>query len=416
PRISGVISSSRKPVSAKQNLSRPRPRGFAVVCHLLGFFLVCFLIPRNARADSLKESARALARKVWFSTRATTVTCDFRNLSTLRRAEFANLSAAFEEELQRRGVIILPADAAVNLVVSVTQDPAEYIGVVQIQRKESTETVMEAIGPVNGPAAPEPAFSLALHREFLFSQDNPILDVLFDANSKLAFVLGIRELGTYELRDEHWVLTGAEPLPRHRAPKRSERGYLTIGIESEAIVFPEEFCTMSLLPGTKGWDCQKNSSGSGVRGISAETMAGKNLGAWISGAPLEAGGKTRIVVTGDDGLARLYEDGAEPVAVFSNWGSEIASVYSGCGSGWQLLVTGKGDWTKHDEIQAIDLQERRAQSVSDPMEFPGPIVALQAPGERGAPSATVNAQAVAVDRNLQTGRYDAYLLSIACTR
>ena len=75
----------------------------------------------------------------------------------------------------------------------------------------------------------------------------------------------------------------------------------------------------------------------------------------------------------------MYEDGTEPVAVFPNWGSEIASVYSGCGSGWQLLVTGKADWTKPDEIQAIDIQDRRAQPVSDPMEFPGPIVALQTP-------------------------------------
>ena len=127
-------------------------------------------------------------------------------------------------------------------------------------------------------------------------------------------------------------------------------------------------------------------------------------------------GKTRIIVTSEDGLARLYEEAAEPVAVFPNWGSEIASVYSGCGSGWQLLVTGKGDWTKPDEIQAIDIQERRAQSVSDPMEFPGPIVALQTPRDERCSERHGTGQAVAVDRNLQTGRYEAYLLSIACTR
>jgi hypothetical protein len=414
--ISGVISSSRKPVSAKQNLSPPRPRGLAVLSYFLIFSLIYSLAPPDARADTVEESARALARKVWSSIHATTVTCDFRNLSTLPRAEFANLSSAFQEELQRRGVKILPADAAVNLVVSVTQDPAEYIGVVQIQRKESTETVMETVGPVKGPVPPEPAFSLTLHREFLFSQDTPILDVVFDSSAKFAYALGIRELSAYQLRNEQWVFTGSEGLPRHRVPKRSERGYFAIGIDSESAVFPEESCIFSMPPGSRGWECRKNSDSWGVRAVSPEVMAGKNLGAWVSAAQLDTEGKTRLVVMGEDGLARLFEGGPEPVAVFPNWGSEIASVYSGCGTGWQLLVTGRGDWTKPDEIQAIDIQERRPQSVSDPLEFPGPIVALQTPGERGAVSATANAEAVAVDRNLETGRYEAYLLSIACTK
>lgn len=403
-------------MSAKQNLSPPRPRGLVVLSYFLIFLLIYSLAPLDARADTVGESARALARKVWSSIHATTVTCDFRNLSTLRRAEFANLSAAFQEELQRRGVKILPADAAVNLVVSVTQDPAEYIGVVQIQRKESTETVMETIGPVDGPAAPEPAFSLALHREFLFSQEIPILDVVLGKDGKHADVLGVHEVSAYELQGDRWELTVSNRLPRHRAPKRSDRGFLGIGIDSVSAVFPEEICNVSNLPGSKGWECQKNSSAFSVRGVSPEAVAGKNLGTWISAAQIVTEGKTKIIVTSEDGLARMYEEATEPVAVFPNWGSEIASVYSGCGSGWQLLVTGKGDWTKPDEIQAIDIQERRAQPVSDPMEFPGPIVALQTPRESGAPSATAHGQAVAVDRNLQTGLYEAYLLSIACTR
>jgi len=79
-------------------------------------------------------------------------------------------------------------------------------------------------------------------------------------------------------------------------------------------------------------------------------------------------------------------------------------------------VTGKGDWTKADEIQAIDLKDRRAQSVSAAIEFSGPIVALRTPATRTADDAAANARAVAVARNLQTGRYEAYQLSITCSR
>jgi hypothetical protein len=64
---------------------------------------------------------------------------EFRNISSLGSTEFASLSTAFKEELERRGVKIVLADAVVNLVVSVTQNPTEYIGVVQIQRKENTD-------------------------------------------------------------------------------------------------------------------------------------------------------------------------------------------------------------------------------------------------------------------------------------
>ncbi|MGB7282501.1 MAG: hypothetical protein WBE13_09590 [Candidatus Acidiferrum sp.] len=369
-----------------------------------------------------------MARKVWSSAHTTAVTCDFRNLSSLRRAEFATLTAAFEEELQRRGIKIVAEDAPVTLILSVTQDPAEYIGVVQIRRKENTEAVMETIGPVNGPAAPEPAFGLTLHREFLFSQDSPILDVVLDNEGKRAEVLRKEEISFYELQGDRWVMTGSERLPTHRPPERAERGLIIPGAGSQAVYLSGELCRTSSGAnssdengsGAKGWSCEQYTDQMPARTVSPGALAGKKLGKWVSVAELDTDGKARVVVTGEDGLARLYEDGTEPVAVFPNWGGEFASVYSGCGSGWQLLVSGKDDWTKPDEIQAIDIQERRTQPVSDPMEFSGPIVALRTPGTRSAANTTAdftaNTEAVAVDRNLQTGRYEAYLLSIACSR
>jgi len=336
------------------------------------------------------------------------------------------LTGAFEEELQQRGVKILATDAAVKLVVNVSQDPAEYIGVVQIQRKDNTETVMETIGPVNGTAAREPAFSISLHREFLFSQDGPILDVALSSDGKHAEQLGTQEFSLYELQGDEWVLRGTEHLPVSRPSQRGERGIIVQGNDSQTVYLADELCRTSSSDSSsaKGWSCEKYTDQMPTRAISAEALAGKKIGVWISAAQLETDGKAQIVATGEDGLARLYEDGPDPVAVFSNWGSEIASVYSGCGSGWQLLVTGGEDWTKPDEIQAVDIQDRRAQSVSDPIEFLGPIVVLRTPGMRTGGNATASvttngaadAQAVAVDRNLQTGRYEAYLLSIACSR
>ncbi len=310
---------------------------------------------------------------------------------------------------------ILAADAAASLVVSITQNPTEYIGVVQIQRKEIIETVMDTIGLVKGPGVPEPQFSLVLHKELLFSSDSPILDVVLAIDAKHAYALGVQEISSYEWQGGQWVPTGVEHLPIHRSPERGGRGFILQGVDSQRVYFPGEFCHVSTVSG-EGWSCEKYADLMPVPTVPSEAVAGKKLGAWISGAQFETEGKTKIVVTGQDGSARLYEDGAEPVAVFSNWGSEIASVYSGCGSGWQVLVTGKGDWTTSDAIQAIDLKDRRARSVSAAMEFPGPVVALHTPATRTADNAAANARAVAVARNLQTGRYEAYQLSITCSR
>ena len=413
PGHTAVLSSTGKPVYAKQNVL-PRSRGRVILCTLLAFFL--FLSPRLARADSLEEAARALARKVWSSIRGSSVSCEFRNLSSLRSSEFAIVSAAFQEELQRRGAKILLADAAVPLIVSVTQNPTEYICVVQIQRKENPETIMDTLGLVKGPAAPQPAFSIGLHKELLFSQDTPILDVALDSDTKHAYVLGSEEISFYEWRGAEWVLTSSDLLPTHRPAERAGQGlYSRMDVDSQAVYLPGELCRISFLDG-KGWSCERTVSHMPVRTVSPAAMVGKKLGAWISAAQFDTEGKTKIVITGQDGIARLYEDGPDPVAVFSNWGSEIASVYSGCGSGWQLLVTGKGDWANPDQIQAIDIKERQAQSVSTPLEFPGPIIALHTPAARTPDNAAGNARAVAVARNLQTGRYEAYQLSITCSR
>jgi hypothetical protein len=413
-----MISSSFKPVSAKQNLSLPPSRGLTILHQLLGFalFFVLLFSPQPAYADTLEESTRLLARKVWVSIHRSSVSLEFRNISSLGSAEFASVSAAFQEELQRRGVKILAADAVANLVVSVTQNPTEYICVVQIQRKENIETVMETIGLVKGPPAPEPSFSLTLHRELLFSQDSPILDVVLDSDTKHAHVLGTQEITSYEWQGGQWVPTGIEHLPIHRSPPRADQGlYSGVVADAAAVYLPGEFCRISFVVG-RGWNCERTTEHIPVRTVSPAVLAEKKLGAWVSAAQFEMQGTTKVVVTGQDGLARLYEDGAEPVAVFSNWGSEIASVYSGCGSGWQVLVTDKGDWTKPDEIQAIDLKDRRAQSVSAAIEFSGPIVALRTPATRTADNVEANARAIAVARNLQTGRYEAYQLSITCSR
>lgn len=407
-----MLSSSFTPVSAEQNLY---PRRFVfrlILCGLLGIFIApdC---SQAAHASSLEDAARALARRVAAALRGGQVTYDAQNRSSLDAAEFASVSAAFADELQRQGIKIASADSGTSVAMTVTQSPTEYLAVAQVQRKDNPETLLEILGPVTGLTEAATPFSLELHRERLFSQDTPILDVFFASDWTTAFVLGPAEIGSYTRQSDHWALTSAERLPRYRAPARSERGFFGFGTDMASAEFPNELCQMYLLPDAKprGWHCEKVATALGVRGVSADA---EKLGPWYSAAQFEADGMIRRVITGQDGLARLFEDGSEPVATFSGWGSEIAALHSGCGSGWQLLVTSTTDWTKPDAIQAVEVRDRRAVPASAPMGFSGPIVALHTPGTSAVDPAKATSEAIAVDHNLQTGRYDAYLLSISC--
>lgn len=151
-----------------------------------------------------------------------------------------------------------------------------------------------------------------------------------------------------------------------------------------------------------------------TRSAARELINSKKVGSWVAAAQLGADADAMLVVTEGDATARLYEGRADAVASFSGWGSEIASLTSLCGSGWQLLVTGNGDWTETDEIHAVEIQNHLARSVSPPVEFPGPVVLLLTPGSSTDASAPVKSSVIGIVRNLQTGMYETYRLTMAC--
>jgi hypothetical protein len=112
------------------------------------------------------------------------------------------------------------------------------------------------------------------------------------------------------------------------------------------------------------------------------------------------------ILTELDGNARFYESSATPTATFSGWGDDIAPITVTCGSGWHVLVTGTGDWTQPDEIQVYELKNHQAVASGPPLKFPGPILALWA-SEDGKTARVVS-------RNLQTGAYEASIVSVSC--
>jgi hypothetical protein len=128
---------------------------------------------------------------------------------------------------------------------------------------------------------------------------------------------------------------------------------------------------------------------------------------FFSAAPIPEKGRTLRLVAGVDGRAHLFDGKPEPIATIEGWGNDIVGLKTGCGGGWQVLATRGGGLAQTDAIQAFEIQEKNAVAVSAPTEFPGPVTALW-PASNGNTAA-------AVTRDLKSGNYEAFTLSISCS-
>jgi hypothetical protein len=87
-------------------------------------------------------------------------------------------------------------------------------------------------------------------------------------------------------------------------------------------------------------------------------------------------------------------------------GTEIVIGAPVCGGASQFLATGARDYTQPDSLQLFEMKPGGAAAISAELNFPGPITALHASSE--SPRAVV--------KNLSTGNYEAYRLSLSCAQ
>jgi hypothetical protein len=109
---------------------------------------------------------------------------------------------------------------------------------------------------------------------------------------------------------------------------------------------------------------------------------------------------------GTDGHVHAV-DGVSDQTTKLNWGSDLTSVKTSCGAGWQVLATstdiGGGDWAR-----AYEFPDRDPIAVTAAIDFTGAITALwtEAKGDT----------AIVVAKNRETGSYEAFRLAISCSQ
>lgn len=129
--------------------------------------------------------------------------------------------------------------------------------------------------------------------------------------------------------------------------------------------------------------------------------------AFYSAAPLPRDKYTLWAFAAVDGQVHFLDGVGDQAFAQLGWGSDIASVHSGCGPGWQILAS-SGETGPGDEVRAFEVADREPTLVSPPVQFNGSITGLWANSDSTA--------VTAIARNAETGKYEAYRLTIDCHR
>jgi len=136
---------------------------------------------------------------------------------------------------------------------------------------------------------------------------------------------------------------------------------------------------------------------------------------------LENSGRSCILFGGVDsarfvhGLASLQNwmgithvlDGVSEQSTSLGWGSDIASLRSACGSGWQILATSP-DADRTIPVRAFEMNDRAPVPATQAISIDGRVSALW-PAADGS-------SAMAMSHNPEAGTYDAYRLTLTCSQ
>lgn len=337
---------------------------------------------------------------------------EIKNIAGLGPADTQTLQEQFRSELERRGVEIEGDPSAQTQVqITLSEGTEGYVLVAEIRNKSGEQVALvngPPSGEVDSPQKPVPF----LQASELLQQSQPMFDfaqAAEDDGTPLLLLLVPDRLARFQKIGGSWTMHDSAPLPSSHSTSRDLRGRIDLsGPHGLAVFLTGISCTGSWYP-TLSLDCHQSDP-------SEKSPLGVQAGSPISPdrtpqsyftVSNSVNGHVRWIETKPDGSAQLFENTHEAaVATFSGWGDEIGSIATPCSTAWHVLVTGTGDWTHSDRIQMYEVAGRRGVAIGRPLEISGPVLSLWQSDD--GKSARI------VSRDLQTGMYEASIVSASC--
>jgi len=401
------------------------PRAFRWIPCL--FFVISFLASTVSSATDWTGAEQELARKIVAATGPGAISLTVANRSSLGTKDTDEISQGLRVQLESLGVrTVKPEQAAASVQVSLSENLQSYVWVAQIQQGAGEFSLVMVSTPRSDSATfARDAVPLTIRKIPLWAQEQRILDVAVleetSGPSHIA-VLDPGKVALYRLVNGHWQKEQALEISHARPWPRDMRGRLVLRQDHLLDAYlPGVFCqSFNAVPLTLncrasddpwplstqfplgGFFAATRNYFTGVLspGIGKQTSTMK----FYSAVPLPRPTYTLWLFAAVDGQVHLLDGISEQVSRL-NWGSDMASVRTPCGSGWQILATRTGDQAA-DTVRAYEVADREPLAVSPAADFAGSITALWTEGRGGT--------AVAVSRNAETGNYEAFRLALAC--
>jgi hypothetical protein len=338
--------------------------------------LVLLGAPLSARCDTLDDSARELAGKIAAALPAKeNVSCEFRNASSLQPDEVGRIDEALKTALQCEGS---PEQtnytATTRILVTLSENLNNFVWAAQIRRGDTSQIVFTMSPRPRENAVASSALPITFRSEKFWEGPEEILDAVEVTPSNDAGMLYLLQPGGLMIRKRGANTEFKIEIPLVQVATRTPFGLVQV----EATCQPPDSssCVVVIL---NGYFCS----------IALEKRTVREC---HKPGPFSPNDPMPPVILHD----AIYPKGrSEPRTPLSNYcGAEIG------------FGTGAGDFTEPDFVEAYEWRGATYVPLSNELNFPGPVMALHIVGR--VPTAIV--------RNLKTGNYEAYRLSISCAQ
>jgi hypothetical protein len=417
---------------------------------VLFFFPLTLLIAGAARAADWSGPEQQLARKIIAATGPGAVALTVENRSSLSKRESEIVSNGLHSALEALGLRFVATDqAAAAVTISLSENPNAYVWVAEI-RQGNGKAVVEMVSTPRSESvlSGRDSVPLSIRKIPLWAQDERILDVaVLEENiapTHIA-VLGPEDVSLYRIQGEKWQREQVLAVTHAHPWQRDLRGRLVPGRNHLLDAYlPGVIChstnatplTLNCQESDDPWPLVAGLAGSGppanfpsfgasaplaVAPVGAFFASARNfftgtltpgvgrfatVPKFYSAAFLPRGNYVLWLFAALDGQIHMV-DGVSDQPARLNWGSDVVSLRTACGAGWQVLATSAGA-PGSDSIRAYEFPDRDAVPVSAAVDFAGTVTALWAE--------TKGDTAMVVTRNGASGTYEAFRVAVACNQ
>ena len=393
--------------------------------HSFFFFLICLFWGSMALATDWNPPAQNLARKIAAVVGPGNVALSVTNVSSLLPKETEEIDRNLRVQLTSLGVRAVGASqASPSVEVTLSENAQGYLWVAVVRRAQTEPGVVMV--SVARPETSTPVQELppvSLRKTLLWTQSRQILDVLVldQPGTTRMVVLDPETIGLYRASNGRWQQEQLSPLAHSIPWPRDLRGTLVPrqdhGVDAYlpgvTCQIPSNSTSVACHDSNDPWPLSAQFALAGffapsrnfftgalAPGIGRQTSTSK----FYSVAPIARQNSLLWMIAAADGTVHLL-DGSSEQTLGMRWGSDVASVRSSCGSGWQILATQPG-LGSGDAIRAFEMPERNPVPVSLATEFAGPVTALWTESN--------GTSVIAVSKNAATRTYEAYRVAVAC--